>query len=163
VPISLWQSATEEEKMSTVRLLCMSLLALLVLGCDILSESAVRDNPSDAGATTVAAPVFDLPGRNHGAPQSVTMTTTPPGASIRYTTDGSTPTSPNGTVYQGALTVSQATTFKAMAYKDGLADSSVTTATYTFATLTDEEAVAADREATAIGYARIDSAPSRPR
>src|SRR5674476_732621 len=63
--------------------------------------------------------------------QSVTIGTTTAGATIRYTTDGSTPTSSSGTVYSGAITVASTSTLKAIAYAASMTDSAVTTAAYT--------------------------------
>jgi hypothetical protein len=82
----------------------------------------------------VAAPTFSPGAGTYTSAQSVTISTTTAGASIRYTTDGSTPTSTTGTVYSGAITVSGTTTLKAIAYKSGMSDSSVTSVTYTITT-----------------------------
>ena len=81
--------------------------------------------------TQVAAPVFSPAGGSYSSAQSVTITSSTSGATIRYTTDGSTPTETDGTVYSSAVNISSTTTLKAIAYKSGYADSSVTTATYT--------------------------------
>ncbi len=59
--------------------------------------------------------------------QSVTISTATSGASIYYTTDGTTPTPENGTLYSGAFTVSETTTVKAIAIAAGYDDSNVTT------------------------------------
>src|SRR5581483_824459 len=63
---------------------------------------------------------------------SVTMTSATSGASIRYTTDGSTPSETNGTLYSGPVSVSSNTTLNAIAYKSGMTDSTVSSATYSF-------------------------------
>ena len=55
----------------------------------------------------------------NGAAESVTITADQ-GATIRYTTDGSNPTAESGTVYSAAITVSAATTIKAIAVKDAV-------------------------------------------
>src|SRR5258708_39276698 len=52
------------------------------------------------------------------------------GATIHYTTDGSTPTT-SSPVYTGALTFTQTTTLKAMAAASGMTNSGVASATYT--------------------------------
>ncbi len=81
---------------------------------------------------TVAAPTFTPAGGPYGSAQTVSISTTTPGATIHYTNDGSTPTETYGTLYSSAFTVSgSSTTIKAMAYMSGLADSAVTSATYT--------------------------------
>lgn len=79
----------------------------------------------------VAAPGFDPGGGTYSSGQSVTITSATSGASIRYTTDGSNPTSSSGTVYAAPVSISATTTLKAIAYKSGMTDSSVTSATYT--------------------------------
>jgi hypothetical protein len=79
----------------------------------------------------VAAPVFSpAPGAYLNA-QNVTITTATPGASIRYTTDGSTPTETTGTLYSSPVNISNTATLKALAYQSGLADSTVTSGIYT--------------------------------
>ena len=62
--------------------------------------------------------------------QSVTISTTTTGASIRYTTDGSSPTSTIGTLYSSPVSVSSSLTLKAIAYKTGMTDSIVSSASY---------------------------------
>ena len=83
---------------------------------------------------TCAIPTFSPAAGTYSEAQSVTISTTTSGASIRYTTDGSTPTSTTGTLYTGAINVSETTTIKAIAYKDGNNDSQVATAIYTINT-----------------------------
>jgi alpha-tubulin suppressor-like RCC1 family protein len=54
----------------------------------------------------------------YGSSQSVTMSTSTSGATLRYTTDGTEPTS-SSTTYSGAFTVAETTVVKARAYKTG--------------------------------------------
>jgi len=61
--------------------------------------------------------------------QSVTLSTATAGASIYYTTNGSTPTT-SSTRYTGAISVSQNTTVKAIAVKAGMTNSAVASAAY---------------------------------
>ena len=73
----------------------------------------------------------------YNAPQTVTITSATSGATIWYTTDGTTPV--NGTSSSAtngsAFTVSGTVTLKALAAKATFVDSTVTSATYTFVAL----------------------------
>jgi hypothetical protein len=51
--------------------------------------------------------------------QSVSLSTATSGATIRYTTDGSTPSATNGSVYTGPVSISGTTTLRAVATKSG--------------------------------------------
>ena len=90
-------------------------------------------NGSGTGGTSgtsdaVAAPVIS--GTTPFAEStSATITCSTAGASIYYTVDGSTPTSAS-TAYSGAIALSDTTTVKAVAVKDGVS-SSVTTKVFT--------------------------------
>ncbi|HTQ31542.1 MAG TPA: choice-of-anchor tandem repeat GloVer-containing protein [Opitutaceae bacterium] len=77
------------------------------------------------------APVFSPAAGTYTSTQTVTITSATSGASIRYTTDGSTPTETHGTLYSGAISISATTTLSAIAYKSGSFDSPVTSGTYT--------------------------------
>ena len=82
---------------------------------------------------SATTPVFNPPGGSFGGAQSVSITTATNGASIRYTTDGSTPTETNGTLYIGPLVVPISTTLKAVAYTNvvGMVDSAIASAAFT--------------------------------
>jgi hypothetical protein len=99
----------------------------------IAYSPGLTDSPVITGAFTLQAnaPVFGLAAGTYTGAQSVAISTTTTGALIRYTTDGSTPTETNGTIYSGAVTISTTTTLKAIAYEGGFSDSSVTNGTYT--------------------------------
>ena len=60
----------------------------------------------------------------------MTISTPTPGASIRYTTDGSTPSQTAGTLYSGPIAVTSALTVNAIAYASGMINSAVSTAAY---------------------------------
>jgi hypothetical protein len=79
----------------------------------------------------VAAPAFSPAGGTYTTAQPVTLSTATSGATIRYTTDGSTPTDSYGLVYTGPITVSSANTINAIGCMSGSADSPVASATYT--------------------------------
>ncbi len=81
--------------------------------------------------TTVAAPVFSPNGGMINTATSVTIHSDTDGAVIYYTTNGTTPSATNGTLYSSAITVAATTTIKAIAIKDG-DSSAVTTVTFTY-------------------------------
>lgn len=106
----------------------------------IASQSGWNDSSIASGSYTiaVATPAFSPAPGAYGPAQSVTLSDTTSGATICYTTDGTTPTSSpagtcnNGTTYSGAISVSVTTTLKAIGTKaGGLSDSAVTSGTYT--------------------------------
>lgn len=82
-------------------------------------------------ASQVALPVINPASGNYTAAQSVSITDSTPGATIRYTTDGSTPTASIGTIYSAPFNVTATTTVKAIAYKAGMTDSAVTSSVIT--------------------------------
>lgn len=82
-------------------------------------------NPNISVSKTIAfavpqveAPVFSVQAGTYSADQSVGITG-PTGAYIYYTTDGSTPTASNGTLYSSPITISARTTLKAVAVLNG--------------------------------------------
>nr|WP_189259620.1 chitobiase/beta-hexosaminidase C-terminal domain-containing protein [Lentzea flava] len=81
----------------------------------------------------VATPTFSPPGGSYTSGQTVTITTATSGATIRYTVDGSTPTS-SSPVYSGPISVPSSRTINAIGIKSGLTNSTVASATYTIGT-----------------------------
>jgi Legume lectin domain/Chitobiase/beta-hexosaminidase C-terminal domain len=79
---------------------------------------------------TATAPVFSPAAGSYTGSQSVTLSTPTPGASMHYTTDGSTP-SASSTLYSRAITVSATETIKALAVASGYSNSAVSAGTYT--------------------------------
>jgi alpha-tubulin suppressor-like RCC1 family protein len=78
----------------------------------------------------VAAPEFSpLPG-NYASAQDIIISTSTAGASIRYTTDGTTPTDTVGTPYTGAVHLAESLTLKAVGYESGWITSPVTSGEY---------------------------------
>lgn len=98
------------------------------------SESSGVNVTTSSQMSQVADPSFSPGAGSYTSSQNVTISTTTSGATIRYTTDGSTPTSTTGTIYSSAVSVSSSTTLKAIAYKSGMSDSNVVTASYTITT-----------------------------
>lgn len=88
-------------------------------------------NLYSSGTTqTVATPVFTPTGGTYTASQSVTITCSTAGSTIRYTLDGSEPTA-SSAVYSSAITITSTTTVKAKAFLSGMNDSQTASATYT--------------------------------
>src|SRR5579859_2513811 len=95
-----------------------------------MTDSSVSSATYTINVPQVAAPTFNPAGGSYSAAQSVTISTTTSGASIRYTTDGSTPSETAGTLYSGPVAIGSTTTLQAIAYESGMSDSSVSSATY---------------------------------
>ena len=99
---------------------------------------AVKDNytTSDVASAAytllapAATPTFSPEAGTYTWAQNVTISTTTEGATIYYTTDGSNPTS-SSSVYSEPIAVNETKTIKAIAAKDGMANSDVAEATYT--------------------------------
>lgn len=101
--------------------LLIAALAFLV-GC--------KEKPTDPVVRTVATPVFSPAGGSYSTAQTVTITCATEGATIRYTTDGSTPTA-SSAEYSAPLSISATTTLKTHAYKAGWNNSQIATAVFT--------------------------------
>ena len=90
-------------------------------------NSIVFNNDAPA---SVDAPTFTPPAGTYNEAQSVVIASTTADALIYYTTDDSTPDE-NSTLYTVAVDIATTTTLKAIAYKAGMTESSVTTGVYT--------------------------------
>lgn len=100
---------------------------LLVVAAVVMT--ACGSSPGGGETPVAATPTFSPAGGTYTSAQSVTISTTTPGATIYYTTDGSTPTTASA-VYTGAVTVSGSKTLKAIAAAPGHVTSAVGTASY---------------------------------
>ncbi len=78
-----------------------------------------------------ASPVFDPMGGTFTTAINVSLSCSTENSTIRYTVDGSTPTTETGTVYENAIPVVATTMIKAIAYADGYEPSAVVSQTYT--------------------------------
>lgn len=95
-------------------------------------DSLVGTATYTIGGGRVEEPVFrPMIGMLYNEPVDVSMVCPTDGASIRYTTDGSDPTPTSGTVYSDPVRITTTTTFKAIAYKEGMTASPIGTGTYT--------------------------------
>ena len=95
-----------------------------------MTNSAAASATYTVQQQQVAVPTFSPGGGRYTGSVTVTISDATSGATIYYTTDGSTPTAFSA-VYSGALTFTQTTTLKAMAAASGMGNSGVTSATYT--------------------------------
>ena len=84
----------------------------------------------DGGVERVAAPEFSIEGGQVTKGTQVALTSATEGATIHYTIDGTEPTS-TSTVYSEPIILVFDVTIKAIAVKEGMADSDVNEATFT--------------------------------
>jgi len=84
------------------------------------------------GPKVLPPPIFSLPGGKYDTPIKVCLVHAEPGTTVRYTTDGSTPTSADP-VYAQPITLSESTTVRARAFKPGFNKSIVVQQTFVFA------------------------------
>lgn len=106
-------------------------LYFLNVSLDWLTDHA--DTYVAPGVEAVAAPVFSVPAGHYTEAQTLEITTATEEAQIYYTLDGTTPTA-SSTLYEGPITLDQTVTVKAIAMKEGMSNSVMTSAEYTFLT-----------------------------
>lgn len=110
--------------------------------------------------STVATPTISPNGGTFADQVSVTLATATSGAEIRYTTNGSSPTS-SSTLYDGnAILISSTATLKAKAFKAGSTDSSEASATFTI-TVTPANPSTGNTQITAIPAVTISNSISQ--
>ncbi len=111
-----------------------------------LAASPVFFRPQDSVITATPGAVNGVPqftgvvqpvvfSQKHGfysSAISLALSTTTPGAVIRYTLDGSTPTASHGQVYAGALALSRTSIVRAAAFRSGYEPTRVSTQSYFF-------------------------------
>lgn len=110
-------------------------------GVDTLNNYGVYVSSSGLGTlevcnftTSAVSPTFSHPAGTHYDAPLVTISSATSGTSIRYTTNGTNPTSTTGTLYSAPVRIDSSKTLKAVAYKTGLTASAVTSAAYTIRT-----------------------------
>jgi uncharacterized repeat protein (TIGR01451 family) len=110
------------------------------------SSTAVKFGPIDGGLTATPGKIngrsqtvpvvddttFSVHRGFFTAPFTTAITTTTPGAQIRYTTDGSAPTATHGSIYARPLTIRRTTVLRAAAFKTGMKPTNVDTQSYFF-------------------------------
>lgn len=80
-------------------------------------------------------PVASITSGVYSTAQSVTLTATMQGVTIKYTTDGTTPSVTNGTLYNKAIAIAATTGLRAIAYKANCLNSDIKTEEYFIETL----------------------------
>jgi hypothetical protein len=98
------------------------------------------DGPVNGGTWTITSPVAATPTFSpaagvYSSAQSVTISDATAGATIYYTTDGTTPTT-SSPVFSGSLMISASETVNAIATASGYSESAVGSATYTIGSMT---------------------------
>ena len=91
----------------------------------------VRSVGVDSSLSAVVTPIASVAAGKYDKVKSVVLTTTTPGATIYYTLDGTTPPT-SSTLYTVPINIGATTTLKAVAIKEGMNDSAILTAAYTF-------------------------------
>lgn len=95
------------------------------------ADNTTPDYPSNDGTSFTALPEFSIPGGLHTGSIAVEIATATPVATIRYTLDGSRPTT-SSPAYTGPIAINATTVLRARAWADGLMVSPTHSATYLF-------------------------------
>ena len=119
---------------AVVAILLTALMVVSGIGCGGGGSQATSPPQQEQQQQPQAATPSLLPASGtFSAAQSVTISDTTAGATVYYTTDGTTPTA-SSSVYTGAISVNSATTVQAMATAASHTASSVANANYKFRT-----------------------------
>ncbi len=113
-------------------------MAYGLYGDELAYGYLAQPTPGEANAETpvwegLVAPVeFSLERGFYNSPFNLKLSTSTPGATIRYTTDGSQPTEINGRLYTKPVHIDATTSLRAAAFKPNFWPSYVNTHTYIF-------------------------------
>ncbi len=103
---------------------------VMLRGYSAYSGVYLRATSSTPTATVAATPTFSPSPGSYSGRVAVQLATATPGAVIRYTVNGTTPTA-SSEVYTAPIQVSATTTVKAASFANGLTTSAVASGTYT--------------------------------
>ena len=109
--------------MSKMRLALISVVAVML----VLTAASCQEKTTEPNEETVANPTFSPPEGTYTSAQNVTISCATSGATIYYSTDGSTPS----TQYTVPVNIASTATLKAKATKEGWTDSQIASASYT--------------------------------
>ncbi len=131
-----WSTGAAAETISSLPQGLYSVTVTDAVGAKMTQSTYLFDG-ADMGAPVrvtppneVIAPVLSPAPGTYGGPQTITIITPTAGDTLRYTTDGSLPTTSRGSTYGGPITIAGTTTLKVIAYKSGMVTSEITTGTY---------------------------------
>lgn len=97
----------------------------------LLNPTPGAENDSSSGVSGfVEDTVFSVTRGFYDTPFTLAITSDTPGATIRYTTDGSWPDESTGTIYTGPITIERTMPVKALAYRSGFVSTNIDTHTY---------------------------------
>ena len=112
----------------------------LYIGSFSYTEGSTATQPTSPPSTTqLATPTFSPAAGTYSGAQTVTISDATSGATIYYTTNGTTPTT-SSTQYTGPITVSSTETLEAIAVATGDTNSSVASAAYTMSSASPDPA-----------------------
>lgn len=103
---------------------------LIVAFFATLSFTSCKKDKSNTASNRVATPVFTPEAGLYNDPVEVSISCTEAGATIYYTTDGSTPCDTSA-MYVNPFMIGNTATVKALACKEGMTNSEIASATYT--------------------------------
>jgi hypothetical protein len=113
------------------KILCRSIKSLpSILVLSFFACSTSGDGKIDA----VSDPVFSVAAGSYSSSQTVEIITATAGATIKYTSDGTDPSTSSTAISGSSVTVSASLTLKAYAQKSGMKDSGVVSAAYIIST-----------------------------
>ncbi len=112
-------------------------------GYDVITAIASSTAPSPGSAlrifnnastsASIVSPPYFTPGDGiYSSDQNIVIGSGTPGATVIYTTDGSTPSLTNGSIYSGPVSLNSETVMRAIAVALGMTNSAVNTAIYNF-------------------------------